>query len=361
VKPLRIGIDARELLGDATGVGRYLGELVTRWTKRSDANRRRLVLYAPEALPLEVPPGTTEHRVIGQGRGTWWEQTWLRRAVRADRPDVFFAPAYTAPLGTGVPLAVTIHDISFIAHPEWFRPREGLRRRWLTRRAAGSADVILTVSDFSRREIESKLRVDPARIRVIAEGVTPKPPGAPRGRQPLVLYVGSLFNRRRLPDLIAAFSQATKDLPAARLVIVGDDRTWPPQDLRACAAAHDVDRRTEFLSYIPEGDLARLYARACVFAFLSEYEGFGLTPLEALSAGVPIVVLDTPVAREVYGDAAWYVAKDDVDGTAAALRRCLLDPEASAGPLARAPAVLSRYSWEAAAMQTLEAIEGIAR
>jgi glycosyltransferase involved in cell wall biosynthesis len=196
---------------------------------------------------------------------------------------------------------------------------------------------------------------------VIAEGVTRTLPGAPRGRQPLVLYVGSLFNRRRLPDLIAAFSQATKDLPAARLVIVGDDRTWPPQDLRACAAAHDVGRRTEFLSYIPEGDLARLYARACVFAFLSEYEGFGLTPLEALSAGVPIVVLDTPVAREVYGDAAWYVAKDDVDGTAAALRRCLLDPEASAGPLARASAVLSRYSWEDAAMQTLEAIEGIAR
>ncbi len=274
-RPLRIGVDARELLGDTTGVGRYLGELIRRWTAREDAGSRRFLLYAPEPLALRLPQGTAESRVTGRGTGTWWEQTALRRAAAADDPDVFFAPAYTAPLGLRMPLAVTIHDISFVAHPEWFRWREGMRRRWLTRRAAARAAVILTDSQFSRLEIEERLRIDPGRIRVIPPGVAPRDVGsaAPR-RAPIVLFVGSLFNRRRLPDLIAAFARATSDLPAARLVIVGDDRTWPRQNLAAVARGHGVEERTEFRRYVGDAELAALYASASVFAFLSEYRGF---------------------------------------------------------------------------------------
>jgi glycosyltransferase involved in cell wall biosynthesis len=361
-RPLRIGVDARELLGDTTGVGRYLGELLRRWTAAPDANRRVFVLYAPERLTLPLPPGTTEQQILPGGRGTWWEQTRLRGAVRRDPLDVFFAPAYTAPLGLTVPLAVTIHDISFVAHPEWFRPREGMRRRWLTRRTAHAARVVFTDSQFSRGEIEQRLAVDPARVHVISPGVAPRISATPSAaREPLVLFVGSLFNRRRLPDLIAAFANAARDLPHARLVIVGDDRTWPRQDLAAVAANHGVGARTEFLRYVPEGTLADLYARASAFAFLSEYEGFGLTPLEALSAGVPIVVLDTPVAREVYGDAAMFVRQGDVDGAAAALRQLLAAPSAGAAMLARAPDVLRRYSWETAASETLAHLERIAK
>jgi glycosyltransferase involved in cell wall biosynthesis len=364
-RPLRIGVDARELLGDTTGVGRYLGELLRRWTARTDAACRRFVLYTPEPLQLPLPPGTTEERVIGEGagRGTWWEQTHLRRSVRRDPLDVFFAPAYTAPLGTRVPLAVTIHDISFVAHPEWFRAREGFRRRWLTRRASHAAAVVFTDSEFSRSEIDARLRVTPSRVVVIPPGVTQRSSGAAgrTARQPTVLFVGSLFNRRRLPDLIAAFAQATRSLTAARLIIVGADRTWPRQDLAAMAAAHGVEARTEFRRYAHDRELTELYGRASVFAFLSEYEGFGMTPLEALSAGVPPVVLDTPVAREVYGEAAVFVARGDIDGTAAAIRRLLEEPASAAPILASAPAVLQRYSWDTAADRTLDHIERVAR
>lgn len=362
-QPLRIGVDARELLGDSTGVGRYLGELLTRWTSRDDTEHRRFVLYTPERLTLALPPGTAQTRLIGGGRGTWWEQTHLRRAVRDDSLDVFFAPAYTAPMGTGLPLALTIHDISFVAHPEWFRASEGLRRRWLTRRGASMASVIFTDSEFSRSELERYLRIDPSRIQVIPPGTT-----APRlsvkgpepRREPLVLFVGSLFNRRRLPDLIAAFARATTALPQARLVIVGDNRTWPRQDLHGIARTEGVETRTEFLSYIPEDALASLYARASVFAFFSEYEGFGLTPLEAMSSGVPPVVLDTPVAREVYADAAFYVRPGDIAEAARLLERLLTDPGAARPVLECAPAVLSRYSWEETAARTLSHLERIA-
>ena len=363
-RPLRIGVDARELIGDTTGAGRYLGELMRRWTMRSDSGRRRFILYSPNALTLAFPPGTAEQRVAGRGTGTWWEQTTLRRAVNADRPDIFFAPAYTAPIGVRVPLAVTIHDISFVAHPEWFRPRERWRRRFITARTAAAASVVLTDSDFSRRELETRLGIAHERIRVIAPGAASlgiRDSGfGIRDSEPLVLFVGSIFNRRRLPDLIAAFARAAHDMPRARLVIAGADRTWPAQDLAAVAAAHGLASRVELRHYVSETELATLYSRASVFAFLSEYEGFGFTPLEALASNVPIVVLDTPVAREVYGPAARYVQGADLEGIAMALRSILLSPSSAAEQMAHAPAVLARYSWDRAAADTLTALEGIA-
>jgi glycosyltransferase involved in cell wall biosynthesis len=382
--PLRIGMDARERVGATSGVGRYLGELLQRWTARKDAAARRFILYSPKPLHVPLGEGSAEARIVPGGAGTWWEQTALRSAVRSDKPDVFFAPAYTAPLGLGMPFAVTIHDISFIAHPEWFRPRERLRRRLLTTHAARAARVIFTDSEFSRSEIEKRLKVEPQRVRVIPPGVTPPgsrptdsgsrtPDPAPRipapgsrtpdpgSRPPLVLFVGSLFNRRRLPDLIAAFARASSTLPDARLVIVGADRTWPAQDLGGAAASCGAGAKVQLLNYVGENELRDLYARASVFAFLSEYEGFGLTPLEALTAGVPIVVLDTPVAREVYGAAAEYVPRGDIEATAAALGRFLRSPAAGREQLARASDVLARYSWERAAEETLGHIERIAK
>jgi len=362
-RPVRIGVDARELLGATTGVGRYLGELLSRWTGREDAQRRRFVLYAPEPLTLAFPEGTIEVRIVPGGRGTWWEQTQLRRAARRDPLDAFFAPAYTAPLGLRVPMAVTIHDVSFCAHPEWFRAREGFRRRWLTRRAAHAASIVFTVSAFSRREIERHLAVPASKIDVIPQGVSSRArlTGIAPAREMLVLFVGSIFNRRRLPDLIEAFARATEDSPRARLVIVGDDRTWPAQDLAGVAERHGVGPRIELRRYVPDEALADLYARASAFVFLSEYEGFGMTPLEALSAGVPPVVLDTAVAREVYGDAAAFVEAGDIAGTADVIRRLLTEPATAARLLACAPSILGRYSWDAAAERTLGHLDRIAR
>ena len=355
MKPIRIGIDARELLGDTTGVGRYLGELLLRWAARPDAASRQFLLYTP--APLALSFATALPRVLGGSRGTLWEQTTLAAAVARDKPDVFFAPAYTAPLRLAPPLAVTIHDASFSRHPEWFSFREGTRRRLLTRSAARRAKIVLTVSNFSAREIQELYGVPAGRIDVVHNGVSPRPAPMSTAREPLVLYTGSIFNRRRLPDLIAAFSRTLQAVPKGRLVIVGANRTFPYQDLAAVAQKLGVTARVEIRDYVPESELAALYGRASAFAFLSEYEGFGITPLEALAAGVPVIALDTTVAREIYGDAAVLVRPGDIDGTAQELTRLLTAPQSAAAHLARAPGVLARYSWDDAAEATLAAIE----
>lgn len=362
---LRIGVDAREIIGDATGVGRYLAELLQRWTARPDADLRKFILFVPTAPTLPLPPAHVDVRILPAARaGTWWEQGALRTAARREPLDVFFAPAYTAPLGLQVPLALTIHDVSFLAHPEWFRPRERIRRRLLTRRSARAASVVFTDSTFSRNEILRHIPLDSGRIQVIAPGVSPRHRQVTRSSapDPLVLFVGSVFNRRRLPQLIAAFALATSGSPKARLVIVGSNRTWPHQPLESIAADHGVGERVEVRSYVDEGELAALYSRASIFAFLSEYEGFGLTPLEALAAGVPILVLDTPVAREVYGPSATYVPPAaDVSLTAALLRAALDGGAGTSATLRHADAVLRRYSWDEAATRTLASIERTVR
>ena len=124
-------------------------------------------------------------------------------------------------------------------------------------------------------------------------------------------------------------------------------------------APAEVQARVRFRSYVDEATLAELYRRASVFAFLSEYEGFGLTPLEALARGVPPIVLDTPIAREVYGRAARYVPMDlsDTGPLAHAMVELLQSPDAREKILAHAPAILARYDWQRTATETLRAIE----
>jgi glycosyltransferase involved in cell wall biosynthesis len=355
---MRIGVDARELMGRPTGVGRYLAELLAAWAAPESgvASRHEFVLYGPASLPAaiasRVGPLLPGLRLVPGGGGTMWEQWTLPRAAARDGLDVFFAPAYTAPLRVSCPIALTIHDLSFFAHPEWFGAREGLRRRTVTRLSARRAAVVLTDTQFSQSEIQAHLGLPAGRVRVIALGAGapacldgPALPGS--RREPLILFVGSVFNRRRVPDLIAAFPVVLSRVPDARLEIIGENRTCPRQDLEALCRISGAGDRIRLRSYVQDVELADAFRRASAFAFLSEYEGFGLPPLEALASGIPAVLLDTPVAREVCGPAARYVPRGD--------------PAARAAVLSEAGGVLSRYSWPEAARRTMDALESVCR
>jgi glycosyltransferase involved in cell wall biosynthesis len=368
---MRIAIDARELLGRPTGAGRYLAELLARWTRDPAARDAEILLITPSPLDAVRPwagdGGAVLTAVVAAGTpGTWWAQTSLPAAARRARASVLFGPAYEGPLLSREPLVVSVHDVSFFAHPEWFSRREGLRRRALTRASARRARTVLTLTEFSRREIVRHLGVDGARVRVIPPAVDTHPCfgalSVPAGadsplREPLVLYAGSIFNRRHVPELVEGFARLARDRADARLELVGDNRTLPHVDLADVARAHGVAGRVTWRAYVPDEELARLYGRASVFAFLSEYEGFGLTPLEALRAGVPGIVLDTEVAREAYGQAVRFVRLEDGPGAiAAALRTLLDDRDARSAILAEGARVLQRYSWDRAARDTWQAL-----
>ena len=356
---MRIGIDARELCGRPTGVGRYLNGLLAEWAVDDLARRHEFVLYAPQALTVTLDARRFATRIVPGPGGTWWEQVRLPAVAAQDHLDVLFAPAYTAPLLRTVATVVAIHDLSFAAHPEWFGVREGIRRRWLSRQSAEHARAVITISEFSRRELTERFGLADAKIHVIPPGITSPAVATPTANEhESVLYVGSIFNRRHVPDLIRAFGPIARQHPRTVLDIVGDDRSVPREDLRAFIAVEGLTGSVRWRTWVADEELGALYGSARAFGFLSEYEGFGLTPLEALAAGVPSVLMDTAVARETCGGAALFVRCGDIAATTRALERLLFDPATRAEILDAAPSVLARYSWRRAARETLAVIEG---
>ena len=362
---MRIAIDARELTGHATGVGRYLMQLLLAWNEMPAAAAHEFILCTSSVLaPQALANLKITYRQRPRFEGTLWEQATLPLLV--NDAQVLFAPAYTAPLFCRVPTVLTIHDVSFAAHPEWFGWKEGLRRRLLTRASARQSARILTVSDFSKREIVKRLGVYRDKVDVIYSGVhqltarsrwrvrPDEPPDI--SQRPLILYVGSILNRRHVPELIAGFTLLARTHPEVRLAIVGDNRTRPRIDLTALASQTGLAERIEVHDYIADGQLAGLYERASAFAFLSDYEGFGFTPLEALSADVPPVVLETEVAREIYGRSAVYVKRPEPHAICAALECALYDPAERARILDISQHVLRRYSWRECAHRTLQVL-----
>jgi glycosyltransferase involved in cell wall biosynthesis len=404
-RAMRIAVDARELAGKPTGVGRYLAELLACWSREPSAARHEILLLTPGLLRLpagligtggarvdsHVIPGNSPGANRGGLGHLLWEQRPLPAAAVRLGADVLFCPGYEGPIFSRVPVVVSIHDVSFWAHPEWFKGREGLRRRLTTWASAQRARLVLTLTAFSRDEIIRWLDVDAARVRAIAPGAggffdpsTSRDASTPSvrvnliGRQAkgqdegqieaaaipdskIILTVGSIFNRRHVDHLIRAFARISARLPDARLVIVGENRTHPHQDLDALIRDLRVTDRVELRSYVGDDELLALYGQARAFAFLSTYEGFGLTPVEAIISGVPAVVYDSEVARETLSGLAHFVPAGDLDALAAQLYAMLTaepDPEQQSA-LARAARM--RYPWARTAAATLAALEEVAR
>ncbi len=359
---LHIGVDGRELVGRPTGVGTYLREVLNAWTG-DPTWPHQLTVVVPAAPPPALAAWNSRVRWMiepAARAGTWWEQRRLPRAIARAGADVLFAPAYTGPLRRSCPMVLTIHDLSYFAHPEWFSWREGVRRRWLTRAAARRAAAVITDSEFVAREVLDRLDVARERLHVIHPGAPGGASPTPGPRDPIVLYVGSLFERRHIPDLVDGFARVASTLPAARLVIVGEDRSRAGANPLALAEARGIRSQVEWHPYIAQDELTRLYQRARVFVFLSDYEGFGMTPLEAMAHGVPPIVLDTPVAREIYADAACYVPADPAT-IGEAIGQLLQDDRAHGELALGGRRRVAAFSWARAAEAIGRVLEAAAR
>ena len=256
VPPLRVGLDGRSFGSPAGGVRRYVRELTTALVAIDPEMQLMAIGTRPgDALPAGVT-GVPIERSLPSNFG--WSIDGLPRAIRRASLDVFHAPAYTTPLWGAHPLVVTIHDVSYARHPEWYPHRIDPVRRWFYRRSAQAADLVITDSEFSRREIEAAYGLAPERIRVIPLGV-----GAPfapvsrgerepqeRHRPPTILHVGDLHARRNigiLVEVLALLGSREDSLRATTLVLAGQDR-GAGADIRAHAKELGVAGRRQLSS-----------------------------------------------------------------------------------------------------------------
>jgi glycosyltransferase involved in cell wall biosynthesis len=368
---MRIGVDARELQGRPTGVGRYLRGLLRAWPRDADDE---LLLYfngpAPPSAGLE--DGRIALRPLGEHavRGLWWQEARLPPAARRDRLDVFFAPAYACPLLLDVPRVTTVHDLSFVSLPDDFAPLDGARRRALVGLSLEASRRIVAVSEFTRREIHAWRPDTEGRVVVISHGAEDDLPPAPsraaaRERLgvggPLVVSVGSILTRRRLPTLLQAMALLLRSHPTAVLDVVGENRTHPPLDLDSIVSRLDTAGHVRLSGFRSDEALALRYAAADVAVYLSEYEGFGLPVLEAMARGIAVVTSLRPATGELFGGAALTVDPGDPVAIAGAIGR-LLDDAALRGRLVeRGRALAERHTWAEAAARTRDVLAEASR
>lgn len=368
---MRIGVDARELQGRPTGVGRYLRGLLRNWPP--DAGDE-LILYFNGPAPHDpvLANARMALRPLGSqpARGLRWQEGRLPAAVRRDRLDVFFAPAYACPLSLSVPRVTTIHDLSFFSQPEDFTALDGLRRRILVGLSLGASRRILTDSDFTRREIVGRRPDTDGRVDVIPLGADDDlPPGPPRAeaRERLgiagsyLVSVGSILNRRRLPALLQGMALVARSHPSVLLDVVGENRTHPKLDLSRIVERLRLRERVRFSGFVSDEDLALRYAAADGAVYLSEYEGFGLPVLEAMARGLPVVTSLRPATGEIFGEAALTVDPSDTEGIAGAIDRLIHDLELRSRLTASGRSLAARHTWARAAARTRSALATAAR
>ncbi len=364
-RELRIGIDGRELEGKPTGVGRYLRSLLRRVVLQE---RHQFVIYSSSPVALPISSRRLETRVLPGGPPLIWEQRTLPVALRADRIDVLLSPAYSCPLMGSVPRVTAIHDLSFFARPEEFGLVHGLRRRAMARLSARVSRSILACSVFTKGEISRHLgEAAAAKTEVVLLGPDDDLPlglgretcraalGLDEGA-PYILTVGTVLRRRNVSTLVRAVARLREKHPAVRLGVVGENRSHPFEDVKALAASLGCAGAVQVSGFVSDELIACHYAAADVAVFLSDYEGFGLPTLEAMSRGVPTLIANRGSLNELFSSGALVVEPDETS-VAVALSRVLSDSVASADLREAGRDAAKDFSWERAAAQTLAVLE----
>jgi len=375
---MHIGIDYTAAAWQGAGIGRYTRELIRAIVAQGDTHRYSL-FYAAGGLSSDsayiadlrqicnthanvrrVPIPLSPRRLT-----QFWQRLRVPLPIElfTGRLDLLHAPDFVLP-PTRAHTLVTIHDLSFLVHPECADPS---MVRYLTDavpRGLRRANVILADSQATRNDLARLLAIDPARVELVYPGVEPRFCPLPaattepvRRRLSLpdhfVLFVSTLEPRKNLVRLLEAFAQIVQtDNSNLHLVIAGR-RGWLYEDIFAAIDRLQLHARVQLLDYVHDKDLPALYNLAAAFAYPSIYEGFGIPPLEALACGTPTVVADNSSLPEVVADAAVLVSAEDVGSIASGIARVVSDAALRARLRAVGPAQARKFTWEQAAQRVL--------
>jgi glycosyltransferase involved in cell wall biosynthesis len=365
---LRVGFDGAMLRAPHTGSGQYSAALIAAVRELPEI---AMTVLSPAPLPTEPtalvvsPPRLlTRERM----RKVWWEQIGIGRAARQAGVAVVHIPYFAAPLRQAIPHVVTVHDVIPLLIPAYAGGRA--MRAYLRLVSAGTrrAAQVIADSECSRRDAIRVLALDDERVTTIPLAM-PAGYGATRDARMIarlrdryglhdariVFNVAGLDVRKDVATLLRAFARVSAELDdTVRLVIGGvahgNAALYP--DLVPLARELGIADHVSFIGAISDEEKVAFYQMADCYVAPSRYEGFGLTPLEAMACGAPVVAADASCTPEVVGDAGLLVAPGDVAGFAAAIVRVLSD-EALARQLRQQGCDRTRqFSWERTATAT---------
>jgi glycosyltransferase involved in cell wall biosynthesis len=388
---VRIGVDGA-CLANGRGYGRFARELLRAMVEHAPAEE--FVLFVDRRAAARIPADgarvvlvdqTTSPTIAASADASRSPRDILRfsRAVWRERPDVFFSPSvYTYfPLPPGLPAVVTVHDAIADRFPALTLPSRRARLFWQlkTRLALAQARIVLTVSEFARREIETVHRVPPRRIRVALEAPAAayRPSessdevaraaaraGLPPGAR-WFAYVGG-FNPHKHVDVLvrahATVAATHRDPPYLLLVGALDGDAFHEARAGVCTAvdAAGTARLVRWLGFVPDEELRHLLTGATALLLPSESEGFGLPAVEAAACGTPAIATLASPLPELLAGGGLFVPPRDAAALARAMAALLADEPARRAMGARARAAASALSWSVAARAALGALREVA-
>ncbi len=361
--PLRVGIDAHTIGQRVTGNEVYIRSLIHKYAALDRSAEFTAYIAAREAKAW-IPESFTAAYV---SRNPFVRLGLELSLELGKNPTDLLHVQYTAPLFCPAPVVVTVHDVSYLDHPEYFSKFRAHQLQLSTRRTLRKAAQIITVSEFSRRRIAKAYGLDPADVAVTLNG--PQEQFRPLKREtsmfkvnralgidkPYILHVGDWRPCKNQTGLIRAFGQLVKNHPSLRhnLVLAGK-HTWFSPRVLAEIRRSGVENRIVVTGFVDDELLPALYNAADVFVFPSWYEGFGLPAVEAMACGRPVVCSDATALPEVVDGAALLFRPDSVEEQMRAIRDLLLDAELAARMAKKSLQRAQHFNWRDAASKTLD-------
>ncbi len=346
---MKIGIDAHNLEGSRTGTGRYLINLLKHWHKQSNVE---FVLYFKNSVPEDLPVSSNfKTRVLNTKSNALFMHYHLCRAATKDKLDVLFCPNYIAPIFYRGKIALVLHDIIYEARPDlynWPSIIDKLLLKKVSKISAKKAEIIFTCSQFSKNEILKHYKVDPKKVFVIplaADEKFVRDHLDTEIKKKFIFYVGAIIKRRFISRTIQAFQKVKKKLPEFKFLIIGKNHTG--QEIKEKGIIHK--------NHVDDHDLALLYSRTSLFVWLSEYEGFGLPPLEAMACGAPVLSTKKTSLSEVLGDyPIWIEDPENINEISEKMYRILTSKKLQEKLIKKGFQQVQKFSWDKTAQETFQ-------
>jgi glycosyltransferase involved in cell wall biosynthesis len=287
-----------------------------------------------------------------------WEQLALPRALRLYDIDVLLNPGFTAPVLAPCPSVTVFHDLQHQRHPEYFRWFDLPFWRLFLYASARRSAMIIAVSESTRQDFIAHYGIDASRVRVVHHGVDPEFFGIKERftngqNQRYILSVSTLHPHKNFRRLLPAYAEFAHRRPDVKLVIAGL-HGFDSAQIQQLIRELDLTERVRCTGWIPRAELYALFAGADAFIYPTLFEGFGMTLLEAMAAGLPVACSDIEPLRSIAGQAALLFNPQDTREIEQALFR-ITDEEGVREGLRRAgPKRASAFTWEETARATME-------
>lgn len=365
---MKIGINARNLSSEVTGIGRYVIEL----SRQLALKGHEVFLYLPAKPTVSLPewPGV----VVRSGNYTGgiqrlvWGEVVLPRLAKEDGVDIFWGPAHRLPcfLDRRIPRVVTIHDLVWIHVPSTMRFRTWLAECMLMKSALRSANRIIADSYATATTIKSYLPNVKDKIKVIYPGLTIMKSDSPkelsdvffeshRIGSPYLLFVGTLEPRKNLLRLLKAYAMLPQKLRDKLPLVIAGGQGWHLGDLSNQISQLGIKSYVRLTGYVSDEELEKLYANARFLVMPSLYEGFGFPIIEANAAGVPVLTSNIASMPEVVGDAGLLINPNDTKAIADAMWKLATDDCLYHRLQINSRANAERFSWNESADLLIEA------